>query len=264
MHPARRTSTVTIFSSRFQCKLCSKTGIEYKFLLRHLSRKHPTASAETQITALPKNSVIEKWVEKVLEVQGRLLQKTEEPQQTNKVELIDPLKRFKCTYCEYRTRYLSDVRKHERRHLLQKPLKCGYCDFEGVINSDITKHTRKKHKGMEVSIILNPMPSKPTIGAIGIRKRKSKLSAPIVSSTAPSMDDEDVVVTTVEDGEGSSDSTKKSEKVDSLLNTTKLDGNLKKYKCLVCEHTSDSYMYMRADHVRSHFKPFECAYCKKR
>lgn len=166
---------------------------------------------------------------------------------------------------------MSDLRKHARRHLLQKPLKCGHCDFEGVTNRDVTQHSRKKHKGLPISIVFNPTPpsNKTEVRTIIRRKRRTTTAAAAPSTSSgvkatPSSDDEDDVdVTTVADdpdwkmSKGGGGGT-------ANVDGVRLGGSLKKYKCRVCEHTSDSYMYMRADHVRSHFKPFECSYCKKR
>lgn len=150
---------------------------------------------------------------------------------------------------------MSDLRKHERRHLLHKPLKCGHCDYEGVLNSDITSHCRRKHKDLEVSIIFNPAASKtPGFTPIVVKRRQK---------AAKSADEEnegeiDVVSLDKEVVAGGSD-------LETPVEEPKVvEGAQKKYKCLICLHTSDSYVYMRADHVRSHFKPFECAYCKKR
>lgn len=36
-----------------------------------------------------------------------------------------------CQYCSYSCKAASDMRKHEKRHWVQKPLKCGHCDVEG-------------------------------------------------------------------------------------------------------------------------------------
>lgn len=162
----------------------------------------------------------------------------------------DPLKKFKCEYCDYRTKYMGDLRKHLRRHLLQKPLKCGHCDFEGVLNHDITQHCKKKHKDKEPIIVFNQISTKRLIAPIK-RRRRVKGVIPAATST-----DEYVDVTTIDAGTSSSE-------MGNLLKSC-LDGGLKKYKCKICEHTSDSYIAMRADHIRAHFKPFECSYCKKR
>lgn len=266
--------------------MCSRKGIERKFIARHIARKHPAISGnDAEIIMLHKNALIEKWVEEVLEVQGRLLQNTdeentttEEPQQDQlepeSNQPVDDPKKFKCDHCDYKTKYQGDLRKHERRHLLQKPLKCGHCDFEGVINNDIKQHSKNKHKGLPISIVFNPMPSRPTMAPITKRRPRGRpplsAAAAAVSSTAPSANEEmDVDVTTVEpdtDGgqckEGGDESG--SEEATGSLLREKLEGSLKQYKCKICEHTSDSYVYMRTDHIRSHFKPFECAYCKKR
>lgn len=150
---------------------------------------------------------------------------------------------------------MSDLRKHERRHLLQKPLKCGHCDFEGVVNSDISIHSKKTHKDLEVSIVIN----KSTLPPIVRRRRRTK---PVIT------EEEIDIETMVGEEERWKEVTVEEEKAAAAVKAKSLPQVepeiKKKYKCLICGRTSDSYVTMRADHLRSHFKPFECASCKKR
>lgn len=271
--------------------MCLKKGIERKFIVRHIGKKHRAYIGDaTQILELPRHPLIENWVEKVLEVQGRALQKIEEKLRTpeksttsdeqpeeqsptnNKSDVDDPLKKFKCPHCPYRTKYLGDLRKHERRHLSHKPLKCGHCDYEACLNHEIASHTKYRHKGLPVLVVTNPAPTNTTLTPIVRRKRRRKNAA--ASNAAPpsvDIDDDADVMSVEEDADGAAKCDGKEEEEDdggddsvgSLLRQ-KLEGNLKKYKCRICEHTSDSFLYMRQDHVRSHFKPFECPHCKKR
>lgn len=77
---------------------------------------------ESNIDNLPTNIPIEKWVDKVLEVQGKLLKKEEDTtvasQDEEEIEEVtttvttsiaeekkridDALKRYKCTHCDYK------------------------------------------------------------------------------------------------------------------------------------------------------------------
>lgn len=265
--------------------MCLKKGIERKFIERHIRKKHSKhIGDETQILILPNHPSIENWVEKVLEVQGRIIQETEEklktpeklttskeqPEeqspQTKKIDLDDPLKKYKCPHCPYKSKYVGDLRKHERRHLSHKPLKCGHCDYEACLNHEIASHTKHRHKGLPVLVLANPAPTNSALVPIVRRKRRKRNST--ASNAVPPSTDEDLGVTPIEedaDGAAKCDGNEGGgdDSVGSLLRE-KLEGNLKKYKCRICEHTSDSFLYMRQDHVRSHFKPFECPHCKKR
>lgn len=89
--------------------------------MKHLSKKHQNEVNESNIDPLPTNNLIEKWVNKVLEVQGKLLKKEDDPVASQDEEdreqvtevvvstitdakqlMDDALKRYKCTHCVYK------------------------------------------------------------------------------------------------------------------------------------------------------------------
>ncbi|XP_031332986.1 uncharacterized protein LOC116163261 [Photinus pyralis] len=141
---------------KFVCTICKLTGISYKFLKRHSGRKHQgLPEAIYPMTPAP---LIEDWVRKVLAVQSRIMEENESMATVSSTTVHDVIKtedspkrqvtteinaadssstlgRSKviqqCQHCSYSCRAASDMRKHERRHWLQKPLRCGHCDFEG-------------------------------------------------------------------------------------------------------------------------------------
>lgn len=121
---------------------------------------------------------------------------------------------------------------------------------------------------MAVTIVSNPMPSKPTVTPINRRRRKPTTSPTATVTSTAETNEEDVNVN-VEDLSSTAENVAELEtQMKELLSgKSQAESNSnpqKKYKCLICEHKSDSYIYMRADHIRSHFKPFECGSCKKR
>lgn len=191
------------------------------------------------------------------------------------------------------------MRRHEKRHWLQKPFKCGYCEFEGIEVRDITNHSRVRHKNLPVKYISVPMPSTPTIVPV-VGKRKHVMKVPTSEETTPEKKpkresaggadttEQDVYKIPSDDDELSFD--KHADEKEYFLCAV-CDRNFdtqqeledhhnanhvspagpgtfsdaqKRFKCSVCNHTSDSYLSISRDHVRSHFKPYECTICHKR
>lgn len=68
-----------MFVSRYKCKICGKTAIDYKFFRRHFNRKHDGVHDPEKIEQLPRNPQIELWVETVLKVQKKLIEERKEP-----------------------------------------------------------------------------------------------------------------------------------------------------------------------------------------
>lgn len=135
---------------------------------------------------------------------------------------------------------MSDLRKHERRHWLHKPLKCGYCSFTGITNSIIANHCRNRHKNQQVKIVPVPTPSTPTIVPVVGKRKQGTISD----------EDLDVVhLTSDEDGQEAAGPS---------------SSDLKQYKCNICGHSSNNFLAISRNHVRWHFKPFQCIYCMKK
>lgn len=189
---------------RFVCTNCGLTGITYNFLKKHSEKKH--LGLPEAIHPLSPDPQVEDWVSKVLSVQGRLIANNEsaavssttlhdyKKTKVTEINVADsssalrdatakPLYAHQCRYCTYNCKAAGDLRKHERRHWVQKPLKCGYCDTEGVTNYEIHQHSKRSHPNMEPIVVSVPMPSVPTIKPIA-RKRKFPKNDSTISSSS--------------------------------------------------------------------------------
>lgn len=156
---------------------------------------------------------------------------------------------------------MSDLKKHEKRHWLHKPLKCGYCEFTGVTNSEITTHCRHRHRNYEVRIICVPTPSTPTI--LPISKRKGKAASTTAEETvAPSITDEELDIVNITSDEERQEDSEDPEEAGPSTSSMFLD--MKQYMCNICGHKSDSFVAISRDHLKSHFKPFVCDHCNRR
>lgn len=110
--------------------------------MRHLSRKHPTQIDEKYIETLPVNATIEMWVDKVLDVQGKLIKKTEnevfsitdddeealEPEQEEVV--VEPPPQIPVVEEEKPPEVTSSVPDEKKRlEDALKRYKCVHCDY---------------------------------------------------------------------------------------------------------------------------------------
>ncbi|KAK5638594.1 hypothetical protein RI129_012889 [Pyrocoelia pectoralis] len=264
---------------KFVCTICGLTGITYKFLKRHSAKKH--VGLPEAIYPMTPDPQVEDWVRKVLVVQTRIMEETDNvatvssttiqenetsaivksPLTTMITEIIaadssstlaKPRIIHQCQHCAYSCRAASDLRKHERRHWVQKPLRCGYCDCEGVTNYEIHQHSKRAHPNVEPVVITVPTPSIPAIRPI-IRKRKYPKNEGAITSSS---DEVPIKMALID----SDDSFSKSEDGDT---ETK-----KKYRCGHCSVVG------HLDIVKTHFKSahpdlvfsafrYQCKYCNK-
>lgn len=197
----------------------------------------------------------------------------------------------------FRCKNHNDVRRHEKRHWLQKPFKCGYCEFEGIEVRDITNHSKVRHKNLPVKYVNLPVPTTPTIiPVVSKQKHTMKIATPddIIPRKRQKKENKggdidvepDVLKITSDDDEFSND--KQTEEKEYFLcvicdtnfetqqeledhhnaNHVSWAGSTaetqKRFQCSICNHTSDSYLSINRDHMRSHFKPYECTICHKR
>ncbi|KAI2796834.1 hypothetical protein BLOT_013706 [Blomia tropicalis] len=50
-----------------------------------------------------------------------------------------------CSYCGYKTRWISELERHVRVHSTEKPFKCMYCDFKSKWKGDLNRHIQRYH-----------------------------------------------------------------------------------------------------------------------
>lgn len=188
-----------------------------------------------------------------------------------------------CNICGYKTRWTSELIKHQRVHSGEKPFECNICNYKCRWKGDLTRHFQKFHKqGIIKDGLLNPDKAKlAQIEDISVPHQLTSLESP---SDSVSLDQDIPLDLSV---------TNKNEKVDdflaksnylkinhSLISTKetlsikrKFDCNspvisspskviVKKYQCTYCGFMTKTASRFHV-HIVQHFnkRPFVCSIC---
>ena len=54
-------------------------------------------------------------------------------------------KRYICDFCDYRTNYITTLKRHIRRHTGEKPFQCPVCEYKCKQKHSITVHIKRQH-----------------------------------------------------------------------------------------------------------------------
>ena len=134
------------------CTQCNFASIKSINLKRHIQSKHlkirPKKKQTTQkmhekapTSPLP---IVRALLEEVLKAIVSL-------GQTNAVTLkSQPLIQSKkklhiCTECNYSTKYVSILRRHEMKHVVKKPYNCNQCNYSSIKSINLNSHRRIHH-----------------------------------------------------------------------------------------------------------------------
>lgn len=125
----------------FACALCDYRTCDKGTLVRHMAyhtgeRRYPCDECDRRF--FTRNNL---WSHKKRHVKDRKKQ----IELQNLPHVKKERKEYVCTVCSYKSRIVSRLKDHVRKHTGEKPYACGLCDWQFPSRSGLNKHFLRKH-----------------------------------------------------------------------------------------------------------------------
>ena len=65
------------------------------------------------------------------------------------MHLQSNVRKYACTYCDYKNSRKFNLTVHIRSHTGEKPFSCDVCDCKCSTKSNLTRHMQRHHKEMK-------------------------------------------------------------------------------------------------------------------
>lgn len=133
---------------RFQCPFCEIKFENLVWLQRHLLHMHQNNEKANQIVETLELILPSK--RKRMKTNQNQNSSTANDNQASAEFDLNDLEKLdktctKCSICNYETKWFSELQKHMRVHINEKPFNCQLCSFKTKWKGDLNRHTQKYH-----------------------------------------------------------------------------------------------------------------------